>query len=84
MIGRLFFNENVDENDTINLVDKDGFLNSEEDQKEEYRNEMSMGLRSKVGYLMKFYGMSEEEAKKELALVNEEDSYKLDNIEEGE
>lgn len=33
MIGRLFFNENVDENDTINLVDKDGFLNSEEDQK---------------------------------------------------
>ena len=80
MIGRLFFNENVDENDTINLVDKDGFLNSEEDQKEEYRNEMSMGLRSKVGYLMKFYGMSEEEAKKELALVNEEDSYKLDNI----
>ena len=28
--------------------------------------------------------MSEEEAKKELALVNEEDSYKLDNIEEGE
>lgn len=84
MIGRLFFNEKVDENDTINLVDKDGFLNSEEDQKEEYRNEMSMGLRSKVGYLMKFYGMSEEEAKKELALVNEEDSYKLDNIEEGE
>ena len=45
---------------------------------------MSMGLRSKVGYLMKFYGMSEEDAKKELALVNEEDSYKLDNIEEGE
>ena len=82
MLGRLFFNENVDENDTINLVDKDGFLNSEEDQKEEYRNEMSMGLRSKVGYLMKFYGMSEEEAKKELALINEEDSYKL--IEEGE
>lgn len=84
MIGRLFFNENVDENDTINLVDKDGFLNSEEDQKEEYRQEMSMGLRSKVGYLKTFYGMSEEEAKKELALVNEEDSYKLDNIEEGE
>lgn len=84
MIGRLFFNENVDENDEINLVDKDGFMVSEEDQKEEYRNEMSMGLRSKVGYLMKFYGMSEEEAKKELVLVNEEDSYKLDNIEEGE
>ena len=86
MIGRLFFNENEDENDTINLVDKDGFLNSEEDQKEEYRNEMSMGLRSKVGYLMKFYGMSEEDAKKELALVNEEDSLSsldLTNEDEG-
>ena len=86
MLGRLFFNENVDENDTINLVDKDGFLNSEEDQKEEYRNEMSMGLRSKVGYLMKFYGMSEEEAKKELALINEEDSLSsldLTNEDEG-
>ena len=83
MIGRLFFNENVDENDTINLVDKDGFLNSEEDQKEEYRNEMSMGIRSKVGYLMKFYGMSEEEAKKELALVNEEDNLQISNMEAG-
>ena len=83
MIGRLFFNENVDENDTINLVDKDGFLNSEEDQKEEYRNEMSMGIRSKVGYLMKFYGMSEEEAKKELALINEEDNLQISNMEDG-
>ena len=45
MIGRLFFNENVDENDTINLVDKDGFLNSEEDQKEQYMTEIAAGLR---------------------------------------
>ena len=83
MIGRLFFNENVDENDTINLVDKDGFLNSEEDQKEEYRNEMAMGLRSKVGYLMKFYGMTEEEAKKELQMINEEDKPQIQNEEVG-
>lgn len=80
MVGRLFFNENVNENDTINLIDKDGFLNSEEDQKEEYRNEISMGLRSKAGYLMKFYGMGEEEAKKELALINEEDNLTSDNL----
>ena len=44
---------------------------------------MSMGLRSKVGYLMKFYGMSEEEAKKELALVNEEDNLQISNMEAG-
>lgn len=74
MVGRLFFNENVDENDNINLIDKDGFMVSEEEQKEEYRNEISIGLRSKIGYLMKFYGMSEEEARNELALINEEDS----------
>lgn len=83
MIGRLLLNENVDENDTINLVDKDGFLNSEEDQKKEYQEEMSMGLRSKIGYLMKFYGMTKEEAKKELQMINEEDRPQIQNEEVG-
>ena len=63
MIGRLFFNENVDENDTINLVDKDGFLNSEEDQKEEYMTEIAAGLRQPWEYRVKFFGEDEETAK---------------------
>ena len=69
MIGRLFFNENVDENDTINLVDKDGFLNSEEDQKEEYMTEIAAGLRQPWEYRVKFFGEDEETAKN---MVNDE------------
>ena len=80
MIGRLFFNENVDENDTINLVDKDGFLNSEEDQKEEYMTEIAAGLRQPWEYRVKFFGEDEETAKKMVS--DEKDSYK--SIEEGE
>lgn len=82
MIGRLFFNENVDENDTINLVDKDGFLNSEEDQKEEYMTEIAAGLRQPWEYRVKFFGEDEETAKNMVS--DEKYSYKSGNIEEGE
>lgn len=74
MIGRLFFNENVDENDTINLVDKDGFLNSEEDQKEEYMTEIAAGLRQPWEYRVKFFGEDEETARNMVS--DEKDSYK--------
>ena len=74
MIGRLFFNENVDENDIINLVDKDGFLNSEEDQKEEYMTEIAAGLRQPWEYRVKFFGEDEETAKNMVS--DEKDSYK--------
>lgn len=80
MIGRLFFNENVDENDTINLVDKDGFLNSEEDQKEEYMTEIAAGLRQPWEYRVKFFGEDEETARNMVS--DEKESYK--SIEEGE
>ena len=82
MIGRLFFNENVDENDIINLVDKDGFLNSEEDQKEEYMTEIAAGLRQPWEYRVKFFGEDEETAKNMVS--DEKYSYKSGNIEEGE
>ena len=82
MIGRLFFNENVDENDIINLVDKDGFLNSEEDQKEEYMTEIAAGLRQPWEYRVKFFGEDEETAKNMVS--DEKYSYKTGNIEEGE
>lgn len=74
MIGRLFFNENIDEKDTINLVDKDGFLNSEEDQKEEYMTEIAAGLRQPWEYRVKFFGEDEETAKNMVS--DEKYSYK--------
>lgn len=75
LLGKILFGEDVIPDDEIKLVDKDGFMQSEEDQKEDFRNEISMGLRSKTSYLMKFYGMSEEEAQKELELINSEDTF---------
>lgn len=45
-----------------------------QNEKEDYINEIAAGIRSKTGYLMKFYDMSEEEAKAELNRVNNEDS----------
>lgn len=74
LLGKILFNEqNLDEEDEINLVDKDGFMISEEDLKEQYMQEISAGLRSKTSYIMKFYGKTEEEAKKELKLIDEEE-----------
>ncbi|MDY3132348.1 MAG: hypothetical protein SOW31_11515 [Treponema sp.] len=78
MLGRLFFNENVDENDTINLVDKDGFLNSEEDQKEEYMTEIAAGLRQPWEYRVKFFGEDEETAKNMVS--DEKDRYKTEEF----
>lgn len=77
LLGRLLFKENLDENDEINLIDKDGFLQSEEDQKQQYMEEIASGLRSKTGYLMQFYGMSEGEALEELQLIQDEESGEL-------
>lgn len=74
LLGRILFKQNsLDENDEISLIDKDGFMISEEDLKEQYMQEISAGLRSKTSYIMKFYGKTEEEAKKELKLIDEEE-----------
>ena len=81
MIGRLFFNENVDENDEINLVDKDGFMVSEEDQKEQYMTEIAAGLRQPWEYRVKFFGEDEETARR---MISDEIPTKNKNEEEGE
>jgi hypothetical protein len=74
LLGRLIFKKDLNENDKIEVENTDGFLVSTEDLKETYMEEISAGLRSKVSYLMKFRGLNEEDAKKELALINEEDN----------
>lgn len=86
LLGRILFKKDVNENDKIEIENTDGFLISTEDLKEQYMQEISAGLRSKISYMMKFMGMNEEEAKKELALINEEDSLSsldLTNEDEG-
>lgn len=84
LLGRILFKVNgLDENDEINLVDKDGFMVSEEDLKEQYMQEIAAGLRSKVSYLVKFNGMTEEQALKELQYIRTEDT-NAPNIEDEE
>lgn len=64
LLGRLLFNEDLDENDEITLVDKDGFLISDEELKQQYLNEISIGLRQPWEYRAKFFGEDEETARK--------------------
>lgn len=67
LLGRtLFGNTELDENDVINLTDKDGFLVSDEELREQYRQDYNMGLMSKVTYLMKVRKISEEQARREI------------------
>ncbi len=72
LLGRLLFRKEVDENDTIALTDKDGFLISDEELREQYRQDYNMGLMSKVSYLMKARNMTEEQAMKEIEKAKED------------
>lgn len=64
LLARILLGENVTEEDEIELTDKDGFLISEEDLKEQYLNEIASGLRQPYEYRMKFFGEDEKTAKK--------------------
>lgn len=72
LIGRILFGESVDENDNIQLTNKDGFLVSDEELQQQYREDFHAGLMSKVTYLMKARGMSEEQAKQEIEKAKED------------
>lgn len=69
-LGRTLFKQPVTEEDEINLTDKDGFLISDEELQDRYRQDFQAGLMSKKSYLMKARGMSEEQALKEIADAN--------------
>lgn len=69
LLGRILFHQNVTEEDTITLTDKDGFLISDEELQDRYRMDLQAGLISKKTYLMKARGMTEEQANAELEQV---------------
>ena len=72
LLGRILFNEKTDENDNIQLTNKDGFLIGDEELQEQYRQDFQAGLMSKKTYLMKARGMTEEQALKELEEVQKD------------
>lgn len=66
LIGRMLLGENVTEEDNVKIANVDGFLTDTESLKEEYRQEISMGIRQAYEYRMKFFGEDEETAKRML------------------
>lgn len=82
LLGRLVFGEQLNENDEMDLIDKDGFLVSDEELQEQYRQDFQAGLMSKLTYLMKARGMTEEQAKNELELAREDNPQLKDLITE--
>ena len=66
LIGRMLLGENVTEDDNIKIANVDGFLTDTESLKEEYRQEIAMGIRQAYEYRMKFFGEDEATAKAKL------------------
>ena len=76
LLGRLVFNEKVDENCIVSVTNRDGLLVSDEEIKEQYRQEYNMGLISKTTYLMKINNWTEDEALEEIRKIDEENKIK--------
>jgi A118 family predicted phage portal protein len=76
LLGRLVLKEKVTEDCIITVTNKDGLLVSDEEIREQYRQEYNMGLISKTTYLMKINNWTEEEAREELAKIDEENRIK--------
>lgn len=76
LLGRLVLKQNVTEDCIVTVTNKDGLLVTDEEIKEQYRQEYNMGLISKVTYLMKINNWTEDEAKEELAKIDEENKIK--------
>ena len=69
LLGRLLFNAKTDENDEIQLTNKDGFLIDDETLQQQYLQDYNNGLMSKLTYLQKARNMNEQQALEEIARI---------------
>ena len=76
LLGRLVLHEKVTEDCKVEVTNRDGLLVSDEEIKEQYRQEYNMGLISKITYLMKINNWTEDEARAELQRIDEENYIK--------
>lgn len=77
LFGRILFKENVTEDCTVSIVDKDGFMVDTETAKQEFRQDIAQGIRQVWEYRVKFFGEDEKTAKamvadEEIADIEEE------------
>ena len=71
-IGQNILGQPVDPNAKITIQADDSYIIDKEQEKAEWREDVSMGLRSKAEYRKHFYGETEEEAKAAIANVKAE------------
>ena len=76
LLARLVLKKNVTEDCEIKVTNRDGLLVSDEEIKEQYRQEFNMGLISKITYLMKINNWTEDEAREELQRIEDENLIK--------
>ena len=76
LLGRILFKEDVTEECTVSVIDKDGFLVDTETEKKEFRQDIAQGIRQAWEYRVKFLGEDEETAK---AMIADKE---IENIEE--
>lgn len=81
---KMLGNASIEEKQEIEIAEVDGFLEDDSTVRQRAKEEVAMGLMSKKRYLMKVYGMNEEEAIKELQNINKEDEISNIKIEERE
>ena len=77
LLARVVLKENVTEDCTVTITDKDGFLVDTETAKQEFRKDIAQGIRKAWEYRVKFLGEDKETAKamtanEEIANVNVE------------
>jgi len=70
LLGRILFKENVTEECTVIVTDKDGFMVDTETAKQEFRQDIAQGIRQAWEYRVKFFGEDEDTAK---AMVKDEE-----------
>ena len=62
----------------LNIAFGDSILVDVETDKQNAQREVSLSLRSKLNYMMEYRGLSEEEAKKEIAIISSEQPEQVD------
>lgn len=71
-IGRYVLGADVDPETKIDIQADDSYIIDKEQEKAEWREDVSLGLRSKAEYRMHFYGESREEAEAGIAAIKKE------------
>lgn len=71
-IGKNILDQPVNPDAKITIQTDDSYIIDNESEKAEWREDISLGLRSKTEYRMRFYGETEEEAASAIAKIKEE------------